>query len=100
MATAKRSTLLPDLPTIIESGLPVEATGWYGVLAPRATPRPVVAKLHAEVVKTVNTGATRERLAEQGVESVGSSPEEFAATIREEWSKWGKVIATAGLKQK
>jgi len=100
MATAKRSSLLPDLPTIIESGLPVEATGWYGVLAPRGTPRAIVSKLHAEVVKTVNAPATRDRLGEQGVESVGSTPEEFAATIRDEWSKWGKVITTAGLKQK
>ncbi len=100
MATAKRSSLLPELPTIIESGLPVEASGWYGVLAPRGTPRAVVSKLHAEVVKTVNSPATRDRLAEQGVESVGSTPEAFAATIRDEWSKWGKVITTAGLKQK
>ena len=100
MATAKRSALLPELPTIIESGLPVEATGWYGLLAPRGTPRAVVSKLNAEVVKTVHSGSMRERMTEQGVESIGSTPEEFAATIREEWSKWGKVIATAGLKQK
>ena len=100
IASAKRSNMLPDLPTISESGFPVDAAGWYGVLAPRGTPRSVVAKLHAEVVKTVSAPATRGRLAEQGVESVGSTPEEFAATVREEWTKWGKVIATAGLKQK
>ena len=101
MATAKRSTLYPDLPTIAEaSGLPFDATGWYGVLAPRGTPKPIVGRLHAEVIKTVNAPATRERMTAQGVESVGSTPEEFAARIREEWTKWGKVIAAAGLKQK
>ena len=100
IASAKRSSMLPELPTISESGFAVDAAGWYGVLAPRGTPRSVVAKLHAEVVKTVSAPATRGRLAEQGVESVGSTPEEFAATVREEWTKWGKVIATAGLKQK
>jgi tripartite-type tricarboxylate transporter receptor subunit TctC len=101
MATAKRSTLYPDLPTIAEaSGLPFDATGWYGVLAPRGTPKPIVTKLHAEVIKTVNAPAMRERMTAQGVETVGSTPEEFAQKIREEWTKWGKVIAAAGLKQK
>ena len=100
IAGTKRSSLLPELPTIAESGLAVDAAGWYGVLAPRGTPKPIVAKLHAGLVKTLNTPATRDRLTEQGVESVGSTPEEFAVTIREEWIKWGKVIATAGLKQK
>ena len=100
MATAKRSNLLPDVPTIIESGLNVEATGWYGVLAPRGTPRAIVTKLHTEAVKTIHAPAMRSHMSEQGVESVGTTPEEFAATIREDWSKWGKVIATAGLKQR
>jgi len=100
MASAKRSTLLPELPTVHESGLAFDATGWYGVLAPRAVPRAIVNKLHAELVRTVNTPAMKDKLAPQGIESVGSTPEEFAATIREEWDKWGKVIANAGLKQR
>ena len=101
MATAQRSSLYPDLPTITESsGLPFDATGWYGVLAPRATPQPIVARLHAEVIKALNSPATKDRMTAQGVETVGSTPQEFAARIREEWTKWGKVIAVAGLKQK
>ena len=101
MATAQRSSLYPDLPTITESsGLPFDATGWYGVLAPRATPKPIVARLHAEVIKALNSPATKDKMTAQGVETVGSTPQEFAARIREEWAKWGKVIAVAGLKQK
>jgi tripartite-type tricarboxylate transporter receptor subunit TctC len=100
MASAKRSSLMPDLPTVREAGFPFDATGWYGVLAPRATPAPVLARLHAELVKTVHAAAMKDRLSAQGVESVGSTSEEFTATIREEWDKWGKVIASAGLKQK
>jgi tripartite-type tricarboxylate transporter receptor subunit TctC len=101
MATAKRTSLFPELATITEqSGLPFDATGWYGVLAPRGTPKAVLAKLHGEVVTTLNSATTRDRMTAQGVENVGSTPEEFAAKIREEWVKWGKVIATAGLKQK
>jgi len=100
MASAKRSSLLPDLPTVRESGFPFDATGWYGVLAPRATPKFIVTKLNQELVKTMHSAAIKDRLTAQGVESVGSTPEEFAATIKEEWGKWGKVIASAGLKQR
>jgi len=100
MASTKRSALLPELPTVRESGLAFDATGWYGVLAPRAVPRAIVNKLNAELVKTVTSAAMKEKLTPQGVESVGSTPEEFAATIREEWDKWGKVIASAGLRQR
>jgi tripartite-type tricarboxylate transporter receptor subunit TctC len=101
MATAKRSSLLPELPTISEAaGLPFDATGWYGVLAPRGTPKAVVAKLHAEAVRALNLPATKERMTAQGVETVGSTPEEFSAHIRSEWTKWGQVISSAGLKQK
>lgn len=101
MATSKRTSLFPELATITEqSGLPFDATGWYGVLAPRGTPKPVLVKLHAEVVKALHSAATKDKMTSQGVETVGSTPEEFSARIREEWAKWGKVIATAGLKQK
>ena len=95
----KRSALLPDLPTVAEaSGLDFNTTGWYGILAPARTPRPIVMKLHAATVKALATPAVRDTLARQGVESVGSTPEEFAKLIRDEWSKWEKVIRTAGLK--
>ncbi|HUP93408.1 MAG TPA: tripartite tricarboxylate transporter substrate binding protein [Burkholderiales bacterium] len=95
----KRSTLLPELPTVAEaSGLDFNTTGWYGILAPARTPRAIVMKLHAATVKALATPAVRDTLARQGVESVGSTPEEFAKLIRDEWSKWEKVIKTAGLK--
>jgi tripartite-type tricarboxylate transporter receptor subunit TctC len=95
----KRSPLLPDLPTVAEaSGLDFNTTGWYGILAPVRTPRAIVMKLHAATVKALATPAVRDTLARQGVESVGSTPEEFAKLIRDEWSKWEKVIKTAGLK--
>ena len=101
MATEKRTSLFPDLATITEqSGIPFDATGWYGVLAPSGTPKPIVARLHAAVVKALSSAATKDKMTAQGVETVGSTPEEFSARIRAEWTKWGKVIATAGLKQK
>ena len=100
MVSAKRSPLMPELPTAIEAGVPMEATGWYGVLAPRGTPQPIVAKLNAELNRALQTAALKERLAAQGTETVGSTPAEFLAKIKEEWAKWGKVIAAAGLKQR
>jgi tripartite-type tricarboxylate transporter receptor subunit TctC len=100
LVSAKRSSLMPDLPTAIESGLNMEATGWYGVLAPRGTPKPVITKLNAELNRALGMPSLRERLAAQGTETVGSTPEQYGAKIREEWDKWGKVIASAGLKQK
>jgi tripartite-type tricarboxylate transporter receptor subunit TctC len=100
MVSAKRSPLMPDLPTAIESGVQMEASGWYGVLAPRATPQAVLARLNAELIKTLQTNALRERLSSQGTETVGSTAAEFMAKIKEEWDKWGKVITNAGLKQR
>ena len=100
LVSAKRSPLMPELPTAIEGGLQMEATGWYGVLAPRGTPQPVIAKLNAELNRALQTPALMERLAAQGTETVGSTPAEFLARIKEEWVKWGKVIAAAGLKQR
>ena len=96
----KRTPLFPELPTIGESGLQFNATGWYGVLAPRGTPKPVITKLQSELARALNAPAMKERLSAQGVEGVGSSPEQFAGFIKEEWTKWGTVITTAGLKGK
>ena len=95
---AKRSSLLPDMPTVAESGLAFNTSGWYGVLAPRGTPRAIVTRLHAATVKALSAPALKQSLEKQGVETVGSTPEQFAALIREEWNKWEKVIRAAGLK--
>lgn len=94
----KRSSLMPELPTVAESGLRFNTTGWYGILAPRGTPQPVVAKLQSEIARGLNLSAVKEQLAKMGVEGIGSTPEQFGSLIREEVEKWGKVIKAAGLK--
>jgi tripartite-type tricarboxylate transporter receptor subunit TctC len=98
IAGEKRSPLLPDMPTLMEAGTAVVATGWYGILAPRATPRSIVSKMQAATAKACASPGVRDRLSEQGVETVGSTPEEFATWLREEWSKWQKVIKIAGIR--
>jgi tripartite-type tricarboxylate transporter receptor subunit TctC len=90
----KRSPLLPEVPTIAESGLPgYEAGSWYGILAPAGTPRDIVMKLNAEIVKALKQPEVRERLANEGAEAIGGTPEEFAAHIKAELARMGKMIA-------
>jgi tripartite-type tricarboxylate transporter receptor subunit TctC len=95
----KRAAALPEVPTVAEAGLSsFEVTTWYGVLAPAGTPRPIVARLNAEIVKVMQAPEMKERLAAMATEPVTSTPEAFAQLIREEIAKWGKVVRTAGLK--
>ncbi len=94
----KRSPLLPELPTIAESGLAFNTTGWYGVLAPRGTPQSIVTRLQGELLRALNTPAIKDQFSKQGVESVGSTPEQFSALIRREFDQWARVIKAAGLK--
>jgi tripartite-type tricarboxylate transporter receptor subunit TctC len=99
IATAKRATPLPDVPTMAEAGYPsVNADNWYGIVVASATPKDVVAKLHAALVTTLQSADTKQRLASQGANAVTSTPEELAAFMREETAKWGKVIKTSGIK--
>ena len=96
---SKRSLVMPELPTVAESGLPgYEATSWYGVLTTAGTPRPVVSRLHAAIVGALALPQVRERFLAQAVDPVGNAPEEFAAYIKTEIVKWAKVIKTAGVK--
>jgi len=98
VAAKTRMTILPDLPTSAEAGVPgYEASSWFGIVAPAGTPRDVVARLHAEIVKAVKQPAMRERFARQGARLVGNTPEEFDRQIREERAKWGEVIRAAGI---
>ncbi|HUF80240.1 MAG TPA: tripartite tricarboxylate transporter substrate binding protein [Burkholderiales bacterium] len=97
---SKRSALMPELPTVAESGLKFNTTGWYGIVAPRGTPQAAVAKLHAETVRALKIPAVSTQLVKLGVEAVGSTPEEFRALIRDELAMWANVIKTAGLKGK
>jgi tripartite-type tricarboxylate transporter receptor subunit TctC len=96
---SKRATALPDVPTAAEAGLPgFEVTTWYGVLAPAGTPRGVVSRLNAEIVRVVQSPEMKERLATMATEPMTSTPEEFADLIRQEIVKWAQVVRTAGLK--
>ena len=95
----KRSAAVPQLPTVAEAGVPgYEVTSWFGVLAPAATSPQIVARLNKEFVRAVHLPDVKERLAAQGAESVGSTPQEFAAHIKAEAARWSKVIKSAGIK--
>lgn len=99
VTSAKRASGAPDIPTIAEAGLPgYEAVQWFGVLAPAGTPREIVARLHKEVVRTVNAPDIRQKLIHDGAEPVGSSPADFAVFIRSETTKWAKVAKAIGIK--
>ncbi len=95
----KRSILLPDLPTISENGLAgFEVSGWYGVLAPAGTPRPIVNQLNAAIVTALNLPDVRQSMSAQGFEISPSTPEEFGTFIRAEIAKWGRVVKFSGAK--
>ena len=96
---AMRSETLPDLPTVAESGLPgYEAVGWFGLLAPAATPKPVVDKLSADANRALADSEVRSRMQALGADPSGNTPEEFARFIREDQAKWGKLMREAGIK--
>jgi tripartite-type tricarboxylate transporter receptor subunit TctC len=95
---AKRSETLPGLPTVAESGLPgYEAVGWFGLLAPAATPREAVAKLSADVNRVLAEREVREKMLGLGADPSGDAPEEFARFIRDDQAKWSKLMKEAGI---
>jgi tripartite-type tricarboxylate transporter receptor subunit TctC len=99
VSSPKRSAVLPDVPSIPEGGVAgYGATSWNGVMTPAGVPKPLLAKLNADVVKALQSPEVRERLAADGGEAVGSSAEEFRAHIRSEIAMWAKVVKAAGLK--
>ena len=99
VTSAKRAGGAPDIPTIAEAGVPgYEAVQWFGVLAPAGTPRDIVARLHKEVVRTVQSPDIRQKLVNDGADPIGSSPDEFARFIRSETTKWAKVAREIGIK--
>ena len=95
---AKRSALFPDLPTIAETLPGYSASGWYGLLAPAAAPKPVIARLHSEAVKALRAPDVIDKLSSQGAEPVANSPEEFTAFVRSEIEKWAKLVKAANMR--
>jgi tripartite-type tricarboxylate transporter receptor subunit TctC len=97
---AKRSSVLPDVPTMIESGLPgFEVISWYGFFAPAGTPRRVVDQLNAAINDAVRDKAVQERMARINMEPAGGTPEELDRFLRDQIKRWGTVIRTANVKQ-
>ncbi|MDB5925735.1 MAG: hypothetical protein JWN13_4671 [Betaproteobacteria bacterium] len=95
----KRSKLMPELPTISESGLPgYNASGWYGLFVPAATPKPIIARLNLEAVKALRTPEVVRTLSGQGAEPIGNTPEEFGAFVKAEIEKWANLVKVARMK--
>ncbi|MDO9434467.1 tripartite tricarboxylate transporter substrate binding protein [Hydrogenophaga sp.] len=99
VSTARRSTYLLDVPTVAETVLPkFDAAAWYGILAPKGTPQPVIAKLHHAFVEALNDPAVKERLNGLGAEPTGTSPADFGKFMASETDRWSAVIRRLGLK--
>lgn len=96
---AKRSPLMPELPTFAESGVPgYSASGWYGIVAPAATPKDVIARLNSELIRILRTPDIAERLNSMAAEPAPGTPEQFGSFLRAEIDKWAKVVKAAGIK--
>jgi tripartite-type tricarboxylate transporter receptor subunit TctC len=96
---AQRAEGLPGLPTVAEAGVPgYESSGWTGLLAPARTPPAVISRLHADITKYMSLPETKSLLSQQGMDLIGKTPDAFAAMLRTEIEKWGKVVKEANLK--
>ena len=99
VSTRERAAAIPDVPTAIEAGVKhYEAIGWFGLLAPAATPPAIVEQLSAEIAKTMAAPAMRERAMQEGATPVGSTPAEFDRFVKSEIAKWTRIIREAGIK--
>ena len=99
LAAPKRSPLFPNVPTMIEQGLPkVEAVNWYGIQVPAKTPPEIIAKLNDAFAKTLNDPAMRQTLIGRGADPIPSTPAEFTAFVRAEYDKWGPIAKASGAK--
>ncbi|MGV3627556.1 MAG: Bug family tripartite tricarboxylate transporter substrate binding protein [Betaproteobacteria bacterium] len=94
----KRSNLLPELPTVAESGLKFSIAGWYSLSGPKGMPRPIVARLHKETLRALDNAELKERFNALAVEAIGSTPEEFTAMLKDEIAKWALVVKASGIK--
>ncbi len=99
VASSRRSSVLPDLPTMSEAGLAgFAADNWFGIMVPAGTPKDVVAKLNADIIKSLDSAEVKEIITRQGGEVTGSTPEQMAANIRIDREKWGKIVRESGAK--
>lgn len=99
ITSSVRSKAAPEVPTVAESGYPnYNGTGWWGILVPVATPKPVVAKVNVDIVRLLNMSEVRERLLSQGVEIAATTPEQFTKFIPAEIARWGKAVKLSGAK--
>jgi tripartite-type tricarboxylate transporter receptor subunit TctC len=99
VTTATRASMLPDIPTIAEAGVPgYDTEVWWGLVGPANMPADIVAKLSHDFVATVNLPSVRDRLGKLGASPIGSSPQEFDAKIHADYDKWGPIIKAAGIK--
>jgi len=99
VTSAKRSSLLPDVPTVAEAGVPgYEFVTWHGILAPKGTPQPVITYLNEQIRKVLTAPDQAAQWKERGLDVVASTPEQFAAHIDQEQKKWGRVIKERGIK--
>jgi tripartite-type tricarboxylate transporter receptor subunit TctC len=99
ITSAQRVPALPDLPTVAESGYPgFETTTWYGILVPKKTPQPIVARLSAEIVKVLDSAEVRERMAANGGATIKTGPAAFDALLKSELQKWSRVIKEANVR--
>lgn len=99
MTTMKRSTVMPELPTLNETGMPgMEMSAWQGIVAPAGTPRAIVERLNAEINKALQHPDVLQKLAAQGTDPLGSTPEAYAAYIKSELVRWSKIVKDSGAK--
>lgn len=99
VTTIKRSSVLPELPTLHETAMPgMEMSAWQGVVAPAGTPRPIIERLNAEILKALQSAEVKSRLAAQGTEILGSTPQAYADYIRSELTRWSKIVRETGAK--
>lgn len=99
VSTGKRSDAAPEIPTIAESGVPgFDEGGQHGIMVPAGTPREIVARLHQEIVKVVQSPEIRSRLASEGAAVAGTTPEQYAEVIRSDVEKWARIIKDLGLR--
>ncbi len=99
VTSAKRASSLPEIPSLQESGIPgIDVSQWYGLFAPAGTPKPVIDRIHREVVDILKTAEMHKRMAGDGADGVGSTPAEFAAYVKVESARWAEVIQKSNIK--